>query len=111
MINVSPESAVAAWLDGSGLFVDVRTPGQHAVDGIDGSACLPLEAIQAGELPVEAASGKTILLVCNYGRMSELAALYLQEAGVTNAVSVLGGLPRLRELLAMAATPGRTPHR
>jgi rhodanese-related sulfurtransferase len=44
------------------------------------------------------ALGSTIFLVCAVGGFSELAALYLREAGFTAAFSVRGGLTALRAL-------------
>ena len=102
--TVSSAKALAGISDGA-LVVDVRSPRQHELDGWPGSLSLPLERIAAGEVP-PVPSGSTVYLVCAVGGLSELAALYLREAGFTEAYSVRGGLAALR---ASSAEQARDP--
>jgi monothiol glutaredoxin len=50
-----------------------------------------LEAIQAGSLP-EASRHTPILVICQYGRVSELAAAYLEAAGFREVYNLAGGV-------------------
>lgn len=98
MRSVSPADAVLALRAGA-RFVDVRSPRQHARDGLPGSRSLPLEAIQAGEVPDDLDRDAPVYLVCDRGAISELAGLYLEQAGFTVVANVRGGLLAIRPLL------------
>ena len=98
MRRVPPDEAARALRDGA-AFVDVRTPGQHRRDGLPDSLCLPLAAIQAGAEPAAVAKDQPVYLVCDRGHLSELAGLYLEQAGFSDVVNVLGGLLALRACL------------
>jgi rhodanese-related sulfurtransferase len=80
-------------------FLDVRTPVQYGRDGLPGSRSLPLERIQSGEVPRDVEADEPIYLVCDRGQISELAGLYLEQAGYGRVFNVLGGLRALRPLL------------
>lgn len=70
-------------------FLDVRTPGEHAAGSPEGAENLPL--LQLISHPERAASNleTPILLGCDGGYRSEMAALRLKEAGYAN-VSYFG---------------------
>lgn len=97
MRSVSPTDAVLALRAGA-VFIDVRSPPQHARDGLPGTRCLPLEAIQAGAVPEGLLPSEPLYLVCERGAISELAGLYLEQAGFTAVANVRGGLLALRPL-------------
>lgn len=82
---------------GGGVLIDVRSRQQFEADAWPGSASLPLDEITAGEVPA-VARGCIIYTVCAVGGFSELAALYLREAGFTAVYSVRGGLRAMRAL-------------
>jgi len=96
MSVVSAAAALAGIGDGA-IVVDVRPPTQFEVDAWPGSLSLPLDSIAAGEVP-PVPPGSIIYLVCAVGGFSELAALYLREAGFPAAYSVRGGLAAMRAL-------------
>lgn len=96
MSVIAAAEALQGIRDGA-VVVDVRAARQHQVDGWPGSLALPLERIAAGELP-SVPKESTVYLVCAVGGFSELAALYLREAGFEAAYSVRGGLAALRAL-------------
>ncbi|AEB12285.1 rhodanese-like domain-containing protein [Marinithermus hydrothermalis] len=75
------------------VIVDVRPPERFAHGSLDGAVNLPLERIQQGDhdLPKD----RPLLLVCQIGRMSELAALYLEAEGYTEVYNLAGGLDAL----------------
>jgi len=98
MRGASAADAARALRDGA-VFLDVRTRAQHARDGLPGSGSLPLDAIQAGEVPQDVDREAPVYLVCERGLLSELAGLYLEQAGFQRTFNVLGGLRALRPLL------------
>jgi len=98
MRSVDPAEAAAAYRQGA-AFVDVRTGPQHARDGLIGSQSLPLDAIQAGRTPSGVDPDQPVYLLCDRGQISELAGLYLEQAGFRDVANVRGGLASLRKLL------------
>ena len=98
MRGASAADAARAFREGA-VFLDVRTPALHARDGLPGSGSLPLEAVQAGDLPPDVDRDAPVYLVCERGLISELAGLYLEQAGFLHTFNVLGGLRALRPLL------------
>jgi rhodanese-related sulfurtransferase len=98
MHSVSPADAADAYRRGA-LFVDVRLGTQHARDGLPGSRNLPLALIQADRLPEDLPTDQPVYLLCERGHISELAGLYLEEAGFRHVANVRGGLGALRPLL------------
>lgn len=57
-----------------------------------------LEAIQAGTLP-DIARDTPVLVICQYGRVSELAAAYLATAGFSEVYNLAGGVQAYRRWL------------
>ncbi len=91
MRSLSPAAALEARAAGARI-IDVRARAQHAQDGLEGSLCVPLDEIQAGQVPPELPRDAPLLLLCTYGHISELAALYLEGDGFTDVANVRGGL-------------------
>lgn len=98
MASTPPKTAANSIRNGAKV-VDVRPASRHASDGLPGSLSLPLERLEAGEVPAGIAVDQTFFLVCEVGGFSELAAALLQSAGYLGASSVRGGLSALRPLL------------
>ena len=99
-MNSTPAPAAASSIRAGAKVFDVRSAYRHGVDGLPGSASLPLDQIEAGALPTGVEQDETFFLVCEVGGFSELAAAYLQSDGYSGASSVRGGLVALRPLLA-----------
>lgn len=97
-MSASPATAAADIRAGAKVY-DVRSAYRHGVDGLPGSISLPLERIEAGEVPADVEREETFYLVCEVGGFSELAAALLQSHGYSGASSVRGGLTALRPLL------------
>ena len=66
---------------GGAVFVDVRTPAEHAAGSRPGSLNIPLDELErrAGELD----RSKTIVLCCASGARSGVAASILKRKGFT----------------------------
>lgn len=93
--------AAAAAIDGiraGAVVIDVRSPLQFERGAWPGSLSLPLDEITAGAVP-DVPRDSVIYAVCEVGGFSQLAALYLREAGFAAAFSVRGGLVALRALV------------
>lgn len=58
-----------------------------------------LEAIQASSLP-DVVRDMPVLVICQYGRVSELAAAYLEAAGFGEVYNLAGGVQAYRRWLA-----------
>lgn len=97
MHEADARTAVDALRNG-GEVVDVRDPATTARDPLAGARRLPLEAIQQGAAPDDLPRDAPLYLVCERGLLSELAALYLRDAGY-DARNVRGGLRAMRPWL------------
>ena len=63
---------VKQWLDnGEAVLIDVREPGEHAAQHIDGAMLHPLGKVCCDELPDTA--GKKVVLHCARGKRSAMA--------------------------------------
>jgi rhodanese-related sulfurtransferase len=96
--TVDPHHAAEAIRAGA-LVLDVRAAAAFERDGLAGARHLPLERVRDGPPPDALPRGTPIFVVCERGLISELATLYLRDAGY-EAFNVSGGLRALRPLLA-----------
>ena len=73
-------------------FLDVRQPWEHALAALPGNKLIPLPELaqRAGEVcpPRDA----LIVAYCHHGIRSQTAAAILQRMGITNVVSLTGGI-------------------
>ena len=71
------------------LVVDVRTEHERRTGAIPGSFHLPLNQLQerVDEIPRE----KTVVVHCQGGYRSAIAASLLQKSGISNAIDLVGG--------------------
>lgn len=92
---------------GEVVFLDVREPYEFDAGHIDGSMHIPLAQLpgRTNELP----SDRTIVVVCQIGQRSDLAAQYLREKGYA-AHNLEGGLTVWQSLgLPCATDAGQEP--
>ena len=75
---------------GGPLAVDVREPAELIAARIDGAVFLPMSEFQSRfrELPTD----RPLLVVCQSGYRSGLAATFLASNGYQDAVNVAGGM-------------------
>ena len=101
--RVSPEDAAAEMSDGA-LLVDIRSESQRAADGvIPGAIYHPRNVL---EWRLDPASGhsdpevggveRRVIVVCNEGYQSSLAAATLRDIGFTRAADLVGGFQAWR---------------
>ncbi len=70
------------------ILVDVRQPGEHATECIEGACLIPLDILDLEKLPKE---NKTIVVHCKSGRRSENACKKLLEANPNLDIYTLAG--------------------
>ena len=122
--RLTPSEAQTAVANGWTL-VDTRSPDAVARDGaIPGALQLPLSVLEwrvdpASETHLAALSGREdrMVLLCQDGYSSSLAAIRLHEIGFANTTDVIGGfvawvdagLPTTRSVRGRRATGGSSP--
>ena len=95
--RLSPESALSAACDGA-LLIDIRSDAQLQRDGlIPGAKVIPRNVLEwrldpacPDREPELARRGRRVILICNEGYQSSLAAATLQRFGL-DATDVIGG--------------------
>ena len=101
--RVSPENAASEMSDGA-LLVDIRSESQRAADGvIPGAVYHPRNVL---EWRMDPASGhndpavggvdRRVIVVCNEGYQSSLAAATLRDIGFARAADLVGGFQAWR---------------
>lgn len=94
MKGLSPSELNALQQQGAQL-VDVRSPQLFARDGLAGAINAPLAEIQMGQHQLP--RNGPLVLICERGLQSQLAALYLEADGYTEVYNLAGGLIALRD--------------
>ena len=98
--RLTPDDAWSVAQRLSGLIIDIRTPTDRVRDGvIPGSLHLPRTVLEWRVDPASprahpAVGGyeRLLVLVCNEGYSSSLAAVALQEIGFENATDIIDGI-------------------
>jgi len=96
--RLTPEEAAKEHADGA-LLVDTRTSDQRARDGqIPGAVVVDrtvfewrLDPTSPSRIPEATDHGMRVIVICNQGFSSSLAAASLQDLGLVNATDVIGG--------------------
>ena len=98
LIRLEPRAAAAALAEG-GLLIDIRPYEQRRREGEIPEALLiernvlewRLDPASAHKIPQIESYDQVVIVVCNEGYASSLAARSLQELGLTNATDLIGG--------------------
>jgi rhodanese-related sulfurtransferase len=98
LVRVSPEQAAAEFAHGA-LLVDIRPADQRADGGdIPGAIVIDRNVLEWRLAPeskwrIAAVAGPDtrVILLCNEGYSSSLAAATLKELGLVNVTDVIGG--------------------
>ncbi len=96
--RVTPQEASAEHANGA-LLVDTRTSEQRAIDGeIPGALVIDrtvlewrLDPASTARIPEATNHSVRVIVICNEGYSSSLAAASLQNLGLVNATDVVGG--------------------
>ena len=102
--RVEPDEALAALRQDRAVLVDIRSDSQRAGDGVVPEAAFVARNVLEWRLDPEspwrdrelARTDRRIILMCNEGYQSSLAAATLQELGHTNATDLAGGFQAWR---------------
>jgi rhodanese-related sulfurtransferase len=104
LMRLTPTEARAALAHGA-VLVDIRSDSQRERDGIvPGARYIPRNVLEwrcdpASEArdPVTSEPGRLLMLMCDEGYQSSLAAATLQRFGLTRATDVIGGFQAWRD--------------
>ena len=104
LARLTAEDTAHALSEGA-LLVDVRTGEQQAADGsVPGALAIGLNVLEwrldpeaATVVPQLEGADQRVILMCNEGFSSSLAAARLQELGLVNATDVIGGFRAWRD--------------
>ncbi|KYF60362.1 thiamine biosynthesis protein ThiF [Sorangium cellulosum] len=73
-------------------LLDVRTPGEHEIAALPGSALIPLSELAERADEVAPAEGALIVAYCHHGVRSLSAAAILEKLGHERVASLQGGI-------------------
>ena len=74
------------------LLVDVRQPWEHELARLPDSLLLPLPELSSRAAEVRPAAGQLVVCYCHHGVRSLRATELLSEAGLSDVVSLAGGI-------------------
>jgi len=102
--RLDPTAAQAEMADGA-LLIDIRAESQRAADGeVPGAVFVPRNVLEwrldpesPDKNPELAQPDARIVLMCNEGYQSSLAAATLQELGLPHATDLTGGFQAWRD--------------
>jgi rhodanese-related sulfurtransferase len=101
--RVSPQQASEAAAADTALIVDIRAESQRAEDGIvPGAVFIPRNVLEWRADPASMwrderlTQGQRLIVMCNEGYQSSLAAAVLQELGLEDATDLVGGFQAWR---------------
>lgn len=94
--NINIRNILSEALNYGGIIVDVRSQEDFAISHIPMAINLPLEEIQQDSISLP--KGKVILVYCENGGGSALAARILSEKGY-KVINTIGGLREYRGAL------------
>ena len=108
MEPLTPDELAAA-LDTGAVMLDTRPWELVLRDPLPEAVHAPLEQLQSGRMP-DLSREADVIVVCEWGRKSELAGLYLEAHGFTRGRHLLGGVQQLRKTGQIRdARPGTEP--
>jgi len=100
------ELAIRLASEDAPLLVDVRQPGEYADGHIEGAVSVPL--VQLATDPNAAAGDRPVILQCQTGYRSVLAASLLRRAGRLNVMDLEGGFEAWSEGGRTVTTPDKS---
>src|SRR5689334_6748582 len=74
------------------LLVDVRQPWEHEMAALADSQLVPLQELAAEAASVQPPAGALVVVYCHHGIRSLSGAAILERQGLSNVVSLAGGI-------------------
>ena len=95
-LEITPQDLKCRIDAGESVFlVDVREPAEHALARIAGAELIPMNSIPAHLQRLEAQADESLLVAfCHHGVRSLHVVAWLRAQGLSNAVSLTGGIER-----------------
>lgn len=91
--ELTPRQVKAALDAGDELvFLDVRTPEEHAVAAVDGAALVPMGEVPARLQELEEHADSPIVVMCHHGKRSLQVTAFLRQHGFEDVKSMAGGI-------------------
>jgi rhodanese-related sulfurtransferase len=95
-LEISPAEVARRRAAGEALaLLDVREGHEFSLARIEGSELIPMNSIPAALSKLEAQADESLLVaICHHGVRSLNVAAWLRNQGVSNCVSMAGGIDR-----------------
>ena len=77
---------------GEPLLLDVRTPGEYALQHVPGSVLIPLNQLPSRLEEIDDYKNRDVLVLCRSGNRSRAASQILVDAGFTNVYNIDRGI-------------------
>jgi len=113
--RLSPDEAHEAMVKTGAILVDTRPEGQRAIEGSIAGALVVernvlewrLDPTSSARLPVATDHDIHVIVFCSEGYSSSLAAISLQDLGLTRATDMIGGFQAWRAMGLPIVPPGK----
>ena len=113
--RLSPDEAHEAMVKTGAILVDTRPEGQRANEGSIAGALVVernvlewrLDPASSARLPVATDHDIQVIVFCSEGYSSSLAAISLQDLGLTRATDMIGGFQAWRAMGLPIVPPGK----
>jgi rhodanese-related sulfurtransferase/mannose-6-phosphate isomerase-like protein (cupin superfamily) len=113
--RLSAEEAYGAMLKTDAILVDIRSEGQRAMEGgIAGAFVVERNVLEwrfdpasSARLPVATDHDIQVIVFCSEGYTSSLAAIALQDLGLSRATDMIGGFQAWRAMGLPIVPPGK----
>ncbi|NWJ46976.1 MAG: MBL fold metallo-hydrolase [Chloroflexi bacterium] len=92
------EELASKLTDDTPIILDVREPGEFAVDGLFGALNIPLRKLPVQLSQIEQTRDKLVVVLCASGYRSSVATSYLENQGWKMARNLKGGMDAMNAL-------------
>lgn len=91
-VTITPTEAHAMLEKGAPLLLDVRTPGEYALQYVPGSVLIPLNQLPSRLEEIDDYKNRDVLVLCRSGNRSRAASQILVDTGFTNVYNIDRGI-------------------
>ena len=91
--EMSVQQLAAKRAAGEKLYLlDVRQPEEHALAALPGDVLIPMQELPQRWSEIQPPAGTPIVVYCHHGIRSRMAANFLAQCGLSDVVSLAGGI-------------------